>query len=424
MLESENILLRRFAATGDAEAFAEIVQRHAGLVYGASLRILADKDRAADAVQETFLQLLRNAGKITGSVPTWLHRVATRKAVDVIRRDSSRKQREAKYAADNRQQVTKWQDLSRYIDEGLDELDEQTRQILIQHFFQGRTTRDIAAGKDISQPTASRRIEAAVTQLREKLRRRGILAGSALLVALLGQNAVQAAPAVVLQELGKIALVGSQAAAAAGAGAAVSASTAAASATAASGAGAKVAVGVLAGINGKIVAAVAVVAIGVGTAVTYNNATQSPEVSPPPQQPSTQSYSPSPSIRPAPTRPAPRRTQTMTERQWSQWELETWEKMMADEPGPRPAATSFNETSPAEEPDDRQPTGGYSMGFGGYSRTPAGPAQPEEEPAPEDSNTPTASYGYGGFGGRYGGTRIVKPKQPDESDEEPPERRD
>jgi DNA-directed RNA polymerase specialized sigma24 family protein len=79
MLENEVILLHRFAKTGDAEAFSEVVRRHAGLVYGACLRILADRDRAADVVQETFFQLLRNAGNITGSVPAWLHRVATRK---------------------------------------------------------------------------------------------------------------------------------------------------------------------------------------------------------------------------------------------------------------------------------------------------------------------------------------------------------
>jgi len=65
MLENEVTLLHRFAKTGDAEAFSEVVRRHAGLVYGACLRILADRDRAADAVQETFFQLLRNAGNIT-----------------------------------------------------------------------------------------------------------------------------------------------------------------------------------------------------------------------------------------------------------------------------------------------------------------------------------------------------------------------
>ncbi len=37
MLDSERVLLQRFASTGDAEAFSEIVRRHAGMVYGASL---------------------------------------------------------------------------------------------------------------------------------------------------------------------------------------------------------------------------------------------------------------------------------------------------------------------------------------------------------------------------------------------------
>lgn len=56
MFESESVLLQRFARTGDSEAFSELVRRYAGLVYGACLRILADKDRAADAVQDTFFQ--------------------------------------------------------------------------------------------------------------------------------------------------------------------------------------------------------------------------------------------------------------------------------------------------------------------------------------------------------------------------------
>jgi hypothetical protein len=47
MLECKSILLKRFASGGDAEAFAEIVQQRAPLVYDACLRILEDTDRAA-----------------------------------------------------------------------------------------------------------------------------------------------------------------------------------------------------------------------------------------------------------------------------------------------------------------------------------------------------------------------------------------
>lgn len=164
MPENESILLQRFARTGDPEVFSELVQRHAGLVYGACLRILADKDRAADAVQDTFFQLLRNAQNITGSLPNWLHMVATRKAIDALRRDSSRKQREARYAANKPLEVTKWQDLSPCIDEVLEELDDGMREILVQHFFEGKTTSDIANKQGLSQPTVSRRIESGVAQ--------------------------------------------------------------------------------------------------------------------------------------------------------------------------------------------------------------------------------------------------------------------
>ena len=59
MLNKEISLLRRFANKGDSEAFSEIVQRHAGLVYGACLRVLEDKTRAADVVQETFFHLYK-----------------------------------------------------------------------------------------------------------------------------------------------------------------------------------------------------------------------------------------------------------------------------------------------------------------------------------------------------------------------------
>jgi DNA-directed RNA polymerase specialized sigma24 family protein len=68
MVESESALLQRFVDSRDARAFAEIVRRYAGPVYGACLRVLADTDQAADATQETFFQLVRKAGKVRGSL--------------------------------------------------------------------------------------------------------------------------------------------------------------------------------------------------------------------------------------------------------------------------------------------------------------------------------------------------------------------
>jgi len=416
MLENEVILLHRFARTGDAEAFSEVVRRHAGLVYGACLRILADRDRAADAVQDTFFQLLQNAENITGSVPAWLHRVATRKAIDVVRRDSSIRRRETEYAANKPREVRKWQDISGYVDEGLSELDEQTQAILIQHFFEGLSMVDIAADKGVSQPTVSRRIESGVAKLRERLRKRGIIVAVATLGGLLGENVVEAAPAIVLKELGKMALVGGTAAAGSGVG----------SAAAASGAGAKAAVGVMTGVKAKIITAAAVTVVSVGGVVTYNEVTRPVEVKQPSEPLSTQQFRQRPSRRPpgaAQNRPTARKARTAEEADWSEWEM-MMEMIMAENTDDAPPDKPVSKPRGPKQPDSDAPVGGYG-GYtgGGYGGGVGGPPVPDKETDSEDSNPPAMRYG-GYYGGGYGGYRRAKrPEDPNSPDDNSPENR-
>ena len=213
MPESEFILLKRFVSNGDAEAFAEIIDMHAAMVYGVCLRILKDKTKAADAVQDTFLQLVRRAESITESLPNWLHQVATNKAKELIRADTFREQRELKYAANlhknnSKDETSSWQEISACIDEELQNLDGQTREILILRFFEGQKMVSIAEKCAISQQTVSRRIDSGIELLRHKLRSRGVIIPAAILISILTENVIQAAPASIIKELGKIALAG------------------------------------------------------------------------------------------------------------------------------------------------------------------------------------------------------------------------
>lgn len=258
MRNVKELLLRRFVQHADPEAFSEIVRLHAGLVYGACLRILRDEDKAADAVQETFFQMLKNAGQISGSLSGWLHRVATCKAIDRIRKDSAQRRHETQYSVENPLQVERWTEISPHVDEELDQLDPQMKEVLVRHYFMGQTTRAISEEIGISQSTVSRRLESGLDLLRVRLGKKGFLVAAAALGGLLGQNAAQAAPAVVMTELGKMALVAGTTGAAASGAAAASAAEAVTS-------------GVLAGIKAKVITAAAVVAIGAGTVVTYNH---------------------------------------------------------------------------------------------------------------------------------------------------------
>lgn len=208
MAQDEAVLLQRFVRTGDAAAFSEIVRRYASLVYSACVRIVGDREAAADAAQETFFQFLKKADTITGSVPSWLHKVATCKAVDRIRAESARERAEARYADAKCRQAANWEDLSPYVDQALEAVDAASRELLIEHYFQGRTLSEIGADSGQSHPTVSRRVNAAVAQLQRQLRKSGLAVTSVALGSLLTENAAQAAPPTLLHELAKMTLAG------------------------------------------------------------------------------------------------------------------------------------------------------------------------------------------------------------------------
>ncbi len=217
MAPQESALLRRFCASGDAEAFAELVQRYAGLVYSTCWRVLKDETDAADATQETFFELTRHAGRITGSLAGWLHKVARQKSIDHLRRGASRRRREEAYARNQRVEVRSWQELSGHVDEALDELDGATKSLLLERFVLGKSAPQIAREHGGSKATVCRRINAGLTQLRGALRRKGLLVATGAVVTLLTESASQAVSATALQGLGKMAMVGTTEAASAGA---------------------------------------------------------------------------------------------------------------------------------------------------------------------------------------------------------------
>src|SRR6266702_5528346 len=61
--EPRDIELMRRLSTGDEDAFLEFYRRHQGGVYRYAVHMTGRPEAAADVVQETFLTLIRQAGK-------------------------------------------------------------------------------------------------------------------------------------------------------------------------------------------------------------------------------------------------------------------------------------------------------------------------------------------------------------------------
>ena len=85
-------LLGHYVSHRDETAFAVLVARHGPMVMAVCRGVFADPNDVEDAFQATFLILIRKAGSIwvDDSLGGWLHRVASRVALQASA-DASRR---------------------------------------------------------------------------------------------------------------------------------------------------------------------------------------------------------------------------------------------------------------------------------------------------------------------------------------------
>lgn len=77
---------------GDPDAFGALVLLHRDRLWAVALRTLADREEAADALQDALLSAYRSAATFRGDarVTTWLHRVVVNACLDRVRRRKAR----------------------------------------------------------------------------------------------------------------------------------------------------------------------------------------------------------------------------------------------------------------------------------------------------------------------------------------------
>jgi RNA polymerase sigma-70 factor (ECF subfamily) len=90
--ESDERLMGRFQA-GDARAFEVLVSRHRTPVFSFLLRLVGDRARAEDLLQDAFLKVVRAAPgwEERARFSTWLYTIARNLAVDEARRSAFRR---------------------------------------------------------------------------------------------------------------------------------------------------------------------------------------------------------------------------------------------------------------------------------------------------------------------------------------------
>jgi RNA polymerase sigma-70 factor, ECF subfamily len=90
---TEQDILER-ATKGDPDAFADIVNKHRGMVFSLAYNFIHDRGVAEELAQEVFLSLYRNLPSIKSPVHLvfWLRKVAGHRCLDQARRQKLRPQ--------------------------------------------------------------------------------------------------------------------------------------------------------------------------------------------------------------------------------------------------------------------------------------------------------------------------------------------
>ncbi len=193
-------LLKQYIA-GSQDAFAELTERYAGLVYSACMRKLTNHHLAEEASQAVFIVLARKAGSLPeGTVLAgWLVKTAYFAAMNLIRTESRRKDREQEVSVMKNglteEEKKVWAELSPHLDEALLSLNETDRNAVVLRFFQNKTNDEIGTELNMKPGTVSTRISRALDKLKKIFSKKGVTVSAAVLSAVLAQNAVQAAPA-------------------------------------------------------------------------------------------------------------------------------------------------------------------------------------------------------------------------------------
>ena len=138
---------------GDRDAFALLYDRFAPILFSFCVRILRDGRDAEDVLQETFVQVWRDARRFDpdrASLKTWLFTIARSRALDRYRSRRSQDQKLVSEPADvldvgSGEDLQNTSLLKQYVARHMAKLSENERKVLTLAYFDGYTQEEIAA---------------------------------------------------------------------------------------------------------------------------------------------------------------------------------------------------------------------------------------------------------------------------------------
>ena len=179
------------AKQGDQEAFERLVLNNQNRVYTLALRLVNDREEAADLAQEAFVKAWQGLGSFQGesSFATWIYRLTTNACIDWLRKQKRREAVEPAVSLDDEDsgwaEPAGWdqdpqlqlerRELGQALARALDRLPEWQRRVLTLRELSGLSYQEIGEALELDLGTVKSRISRARLTLRKILAEDGNL---------------------------------------------------------------------------------------------------------------------------------------------------------------------------------------------------------------------------------------------------------
>jgi RNA polymerase sigma factor (sigma-70 family) len=174
--ESSDEQVLEAVGRGDDDALGVLYDRFGRLAFRLAFRILRDPELAEDAVQEAFLAVWRSADtykRERAKPSTWILTVVHRRAVDIVRREQSRRGEPLEVAPEPSvgpaDEDAVLRDRRAAVQAALTELPGEQRQALELAYYGGLTQSELAERLGVPLGTVKSRMFAGLGRLRELL---------------------------------------------------------------------------------------------------------------------------------------------------------------------------------------------------------------------------------------------------------------
>ncbi len=172
------------AQSGDSDAFRLLVEQHSRVIFRLAFRMTGNEQDAEDVVQETFLRAYRRLAdyEARASFSTWLYRIASNYALDLIRMRKRHEEKRERASSENHDvlqsipeagpgpdRIVYGSQVKDRVNAALDELSVQERTAFVLRHFEGLSIDEIGRALGTGTNATKHSIFRAVQKLRRSL---------------------------------------------------------------------------------------------------------------------------------------------------------------------------------------------------------------------------------------------------------------